>query len=123
MNKEKYFKVYLYVFGTLNVLTAFSIPMLFGNQLLWQPRNFPTDLMVGCLYFAMGIIMLLVSKTPMKHKAFVDFIIIGNILHSSIMLAYAQTLWHIVLDASFIGAMGLIPLVLYPWGLKTFLRY
>lgn len=71
--------------------------------------------MVGSLYFALGIVMLLASKAPMKHKAFVDFIII--------MVVYAQTLWHIVLDAGFVGAMGLIPLVLYPWGMKTFLRY
>ena len=123
MNRVKYFKVYLFFFGALNVLTAFSIPLLFGNQLLWQPRNLPTDLMVGSLYFALGLVMLLVSKTPMKHKAFVDFIIIGNILHSIIMVVYAQNLSHIVIDVSFIGSMGLIPLVLYPWGLKTFLRY
>jgi hypothetical protein len=76
MNKVNYFKIYLRFFGTLNVLTAFSIPLLFGNQLLWHPRNLPTELMVGSLYFALGIVMLLVSKTPMKHKAFIDFIII-----------------------------------------------
>jgi len=44
-------------------------------------------------------------------------------LRGIIMVAYTQTLSHIVIDASFIGAMGLIPLVLYPWRLKTFLRY
>ena len=79
--------------------------------------------MVGSLYFALGSVMLLVSKTPMKHKPFIDFIIVGNMLHGIIMVAYAQTLSHIVIDASFIGAMGLIPLVLYPRRLKTFLRY
>ena len=67
--------------------------------------------------------MSLVSKTPMKHKAFIDFIIVDNMLRGIVMVAYTQTLSHIVIDASFIGAMGLIPLVLYPRRLKTFLRY
>lgn len=71
----------------------------------------------------MGLVMLRAAKTPVKHKTFVDFIIIGNILHSVIMVTHAQTIFHIVVDAGFIGAMGVIPLVFYPWGLKTFLRY
>ena len=123
MKKEKFIQAYFCVFGVLNILTAFTIPLLLGNQLLWHPRNLPTDLMVGSLYFAMGIVMLFVSKTPAKHKAFVDFIIIGNILHSIVMIAFAQNHLHVLLDAGFIGAMGVLPLALYPWELKKFLRY
>ena len=123
MNRVAPLRAYLYLFGGLNALTAFSVPLLFGDRLLWHPRNLPTDLMVGSVYFAMGMVMLAAAKAPLKHKAFVDFIIIGNILHSIVMIAYAQSFIHIVIDAGFIGAMGVIPLALYPWELKKFLRY
>jgi cadmium resistance protein CadD (predicted permease) len=79
--------------------------------------------MVGSIYFALGVIMVLVAKTAENHKALVDFLIIGNFLHCIIMIVYAQTAVHVLIDAGFIGLMGLIPLVLYPWGLKKFLRY
>ena len=123
MKNIQLLQMYFYFFGALNILTSFSVPLLIGNHVFWTPRNLPTELMVGSLYFSLGVIMILVAKTAENHKALVDFLILGNILHSIIMIFYAQTAVHILLDASFIGLMGEIPLILYPWGLKYFLRY
>ena len=66
MNREKLLTFYLYIFGFGNIVTSFGIPVLFGDELLWHPRNLPTDTMVGSLYLAMGIIMVLVAKHPEK---------------------------------------------------------
>lgn len=86
-------------------------------------RNLPTGLMVGSLYMAMGIVMVLIAKKAPENKGFIDFIVVGNILHASVMAIYAQKPEHLYLDALFILIMGLIPLFIYPWPLKTFLRY
>lgn len=121
MNKVRLLRYYLVLFGILNLLTAFSIPLFFGDLLLWSPRNLPTELMVGSLYFAMGIVMLTATRNPMSHKSFIDFVILANILHALVMFIYAEHILQMVLDVGFIGMMGILPLLFYPWGLRSFL--
>ena len=123
MWKTCYLTYYLVIFGIANVLTSFAIPIFFGDLLLWAPRNLPTELMVGSLYLAMGIIMLLAARDPLQHQAFVDFVILANLFHALVMLFYAEKPVHILLDVVFIGSMALIPLLLYPWGIKNLFRY
>lgn len=123
MNRQKYLTLSFYIFGLGNILTSIGIPIFFGDELLWKPRNLATDLMVGSLYMAMGVIMLLIAKQPNKHKAFIDFIVVGNVLHAFVMILFAQKPGHIVLDSGYILMMGIIPLLLYPWPRKRFLRY
>lgn len=123
MKKTRYLGIFLRIFGISNLVTAFTIPIFFGDLLLWTPRNLPTELMVGSLYFAMGIVMLIAAHNPIEHRAFLEFAIIGNILHAFIMIAYATKPIQIVVDAGFIGFMGLVLLILYPWGIKNFLRH
>ena len=76
MKKVEYFSAILRIFGVANLLTAFTIPIFFGDILLWSPRNLPTELMVGSLYFAMGILMIVVARDPLAHKAFLEFTIL-----------------------------------------------
>jgi hypothetical protein len=38
------------------------------------------------------------------------------------MVFYAQKQSHIYLDSGFIGIMAVIPLLLYPWSIRKFLR-
>lgn len=121
--KAIYLKTYLHVFGVLNVGLLSFAPILLGDILLWQPRNIPVEMMLGSLYFAMGIVMLVASKQPLKHKSLVDFIILGNLLHALLMLFFAENVFHLVLDAGSIGLLGGIPLLIYPWGIRNFLRY
>lgn len=123
MSKTKLLTIYLYVFGIGNLITSIVFPVFFGDELLWQPRNLPTDLMVGSLYFAMGVIMLSIARNPAANKAFIDYIILGNLIHAVVMVVYAQQPTHIYIDALLIGSMGIIPLVLYPWPLNKLLRY
>jgi hypothetical protein len=121
MNKEKILKYYLTIFGLLN-LTALSFGvLLFGDLLLWTPRNIPTEIMISSIYFAMGIVMILCSRNPLSHKSFIDFIVIANIFHAIVMFVYAENLMHVG-DALIIGAMGVLPLLFYPWGLRKFMK-
>ena len=122
--KTRLLRIYLVVFGLLNVLViSFTIPLAFGDQLLWHPRNIPDEMMLSALYLSMGIVMLLTARRPEAHKAFVDFVILGNLLHAAVMLVYAEHVLHIAVDVGAVGAMGAAPLFFYPWGLKRFLRY
>ncbi len=123
MNKKKLLTAYCYIFGVGNILTSFIIPIFFGDELLWYPRSIATDLMVGSLYMAMGIVMVMIAKSPENHKSFIDFLIVSNNLHAIVMVIFAQKPSHIFIDSGFIGLMGIIPLLLYPWPLRKFLTY
>jgi hypothetical protein len=120
-SKTTYLKAYLYIFGFLNIFIVSTIPVIFEDVFLWEPRNIPTEIMIASLYLAMGVVMVFAARNPEKHKAFVDFLVIANILHASVMLVTAQKMLQIVLDVLPIGAMGILPLVFYPWGLRNFL--
>jgi hypothetical protein len=122
--KERLLRYYLLIFGVVNTLViALIVPIFFGDRLLWHPRNLPDEAMLSAIYLTMGIVMLAVAQRPLMHKAFIDFVILGNCLHAIVMLVYAQHGLHITIDVLGIGMMGLAPLFFYPWGLRSFLRY
>jgi hypothetical protein len=121
MNKEKVLKYYLTIFGLLNLTVLSFGVLLFGDLLLWTPRNIPTEIMIGSIYFAMGIVMIFCSRNPLSHKSFIDFIIIANIFHAIVMFVYAENSMHVG-DALIIGAMGVLPMLFYPWGLRKFMK-
>lgn len=123
MSRIQYLSFFLRLFGIANILTAFTIPIFFGDVLLWEPRNLPTELMVGSLYFAMGVVMLVTARAPIEHRAFLEFAFLGNILHAVVMIAFAENPVQLVVDVGFIGLMGFILLALYPWGIRNFLRH
>ena len=99
------------------------MPFLFGDLILWQPRNIPVEIMISVIYFAMGIIMIVSAGNPLRHKSFLDFVIIANILHAIVMVVYAKNFLHLIVDAIPIGLMGVLPLLFYPWGLSKIFRY
>ncbi len=66
--------------------------------------------------------MLVAARNPLKHKTFLDFAILGNILHAIVMALFADRLIQILVDVGFIGLMGMVLLTLYPWDIKNFLR-
>lgn len=124
MVKTRLLKIYFVMFGLLNILViSFTVPLVFGDQLLWHPRNIPDEMMLSVLYLAMGIVMLMAAGKPEGHKAFLDFVILGNTLHAAVMLVYAEHALHLIFDVGAVGAMGVAPLFFYPWGLRRFLRY
>ncbi len=117
-------KLYLYVFGFMNIVVLpFVVPFFLGNYLFWSPRNYPVEMMVSSLYFGMGLIMIVIARNPKPHQAFVDFLIISNILHALVMLFTAQNMRHIFIDVSVVVAIGIIPLILYPWRVNNFMNY
>ena len=96
-NKAKYLTIYLYVFGLVSIFLITTIPIIWDDLLLWQPRNLPTEIMIASIYLAMGIIMVLIAKVPLNHKSFIDFVILANILHALVMLVTARNFYHIIL--------------------------
>jgi len=122
--KIKQLKRYLYVFGFLNiVIISFTVPLLFGDWLMWQPRNVPVEMMISTVYLVMGIVMIRIAKDPLPHKAFIDLIIAANLVHALVMVVYAENILHILIDAGAIALMGGLPLLFYPWDLKRLLQY
>jgi len=121
--RSRWLRRYLVTFGLLNVFViSFTIPLLFGDLLLWQPRNLPIEMMLSTIYLAMGIFMIAASKTPLDHKSFIDFLILANLAHALVRLITARNWWHLV-DVVAIGSQGYLPLSFYPWGLREILRY
>ena len=124
MDNIRFLKYYLWTFGLLNIFViSFTVPALFGDLLLWQPRNQPVEMMISVIYFAMGIIMIFSAGNPLAHKSFLDFVIIANLLHAIVMIVYAKNIFHLIVDAIPIGLMGALPLIFYPWGLSKFFHY
>lgn len=81
--KQRWLRYYLLVFGLLNILVvSFTVPIFFGDELLWHPWNIPDEMMLSALYLAMGVLMVVAARNPMAHKAFVDFVVLGNVLHA-----------------------------------------
>lgn len=121
--KSRWLRRYLIVFGLLNIFVlSFTIPLLFGDLLLWQPRNLPVEMMMSSIYLAMGIVMIACARNPVAYKSFIDFLVLANLGHALVMLLSAQSLWHQV-DVLAVGLLGILPLFFYPWGLRAFLRY
>jgi hypothetical protein len=123
LDKLEILKWYFLIFGLLNIFViSFTAPLLFGDLLLWQPRNIPVEMMINVLYFSLGIVMIFASKNPGSHKLLIDFIILSNVLHALIMLFYVNNIYQIIFDVVTIGLMGLLPLLFYQWDFKSFLK-
>jgi len=122
MNKLALLRIYLYIFGILAIIVIPLGAVVLGDTILWTPRNIPTEMMMNSIFVAMGIVMILSARNPLVHKAFVDFIILSNIIHAIIMLIFAQTALHLLVDVTIVGTMGGLPLLFYPWGLNNFLK-
>ena len=119
MNKEKLLKIDLIFFGVLNIFVIPVLAYFYGDIILWQPRNIPTEMMMNGIYISMGLIMIIIARNPKNNKAFLDFVILSSIVHALVMLYYTENLFHIV-DVILLGTMGIVPLLLYPWKLKKF---
>ena len=121
-SKERYLSIYLYGFGFVSIFLITTIPIIWGDLLLWHPRNIPTEIMIAGIYLAMGIVMVLTARKPLPQKSFVDFLILANLVHAVIMLVTARNIYQIIFDVIPIGLMGLIPLLIYPWKIRNFLK-
>ena len=119
--RQHFLTIYLYVFGIVNIFIVTWLPFALAEKMLWTPRNLPDEMMISSIYLAMGIAMIGAARHPTGRKAFVDFLIVANLLHALVMAVMAQNIWQILLDALPIAMMGAIPLMIYPWGLRNFM--
>lgn len=123
-NKEKKLKLFLYWAGLANVFLHPVIPWFFPHHFFWMPRNMPYEFMIGGIYIAWGIVMVIASKEPLKHKLFIDFTILANLFHAVVMVFFGsiEQPTHLYGDVLWICALSVIPLLFYPWGIKNFLK-
>ena len=122
MDKLQLMKYYLVIFGVLSIVSSIVIPLFFPH-FLWQPRNIPQEVMISSIYSSIGIVMIIIARNPANHKSFIDFLIIVNVLHAVVMVVFAETIYHLVIDSAFIGFLGVLPLILYPWKLADLFKY
>jgi hypothetical protein len=116
---------FLLIAGLGNVLVHPVLPWFMPQLFFWTPRNTPYEFMIGGLYIALGIVMVVASRNPLEHKLFIDFVVLGNLLHASVMVYFAiadRAVAHLYGDVLWIGALALLPLAIYPWGIDRFLR-
>ncbi len=55
----------------------------------WQPRNPIYDQMMVSIYIALGVVCLFCIGEPLKHAAFLWFIVLSSLLHGLVMLFHA----------------------------------
>lgn len=123
-NNETKLKKVLYWFGLANIFLHPVLPWFFPHHFFWTPRNIPYEFMIGGIYIALGIVMVIASKEPLKHKLFIDFSILANLFHAVVMIYFGlvDQPSHLYGDVLWISALWLVPLFYYPWKLNTFLR-
>lgn len=122
MDKIDFMKSYLIIFGTLSILTSIIIPIFFP-QFLWQPTNISQEIMISSIYIAMGVVMIYTTKNPKNLEAFIDFLITTNVSHAAVMTLFAENIYHLLVDSLFVGLMGILPLLFYPWKRTKILKY
>jgi hypothetical protein len=81
--------------------------------------------MIGGIYAALGITMVVASRKPLEHKLFVDATILANAFHAAVMAYFAAAQpspAHFYGDIPWIAFLAAFPLAIYPWGFRSFLR-
>lgn len=119
--RQRLLTFYLYIGGLVNIFIVTWLPFVLAEKMLWTPRNLADEMMIAGIHLAMGIVMIAAARHPTERKAFVDFLVVANLLHALIMMVMAQNIWQILLDALPIALMGVVPLLIYPWGLRNFI--
>ena len=122
MDKLQILRYYLGIFGVLSIVTSIVIPLFFPH-FLWSPRNIPQEVMISSISIATGLVMIVIARNPANHKSFIDFVIIVNLSHAGVMVLFAENIYHLAIDSAFVGLMGILPLIWYPWKLTDFLKY
>jgi len=89
-----------------------------GRLLRWEPYNLAYEGMVSVVYIVWGIMLWRASSNPREHRSLIDFTIWGNLAHAAFMLGAAIALegelLHAAGDVAFLGAVGVVLLLLKP---------
>jgi hypothetical protein len=116
---------FLLVCGVANIAVHPIVPWLAPELFFWHPRDLAYELMIGGIYGALGIAMIVASRRPLQHKLFVDASILVNAFHAGVMAYFGvtQKAWaHFYGDIPWIAFLAVFPLAVYPWGRTSFLR-
>jgi hypothetical protein len=116
---------FLVVCGVGNLVVHPILPWLLPALFFWTPRNAAYELMIGGIYMALGVAMIVAGRRPTEHKLFIDAFVLANAFHGATMAYFAaaqHAYAHFYGDIPWIGLLALFPLAVYPWPLKSFLR-
>lgn len=124
MAKEKILGTFFLWAGLANIFLHPVLPWFLPHHFFWTPRNIPYEFMIGGIYIAWGIVMVIASIHPKKNKLFIDFTILGNLFHTAVMVYFGimEQPTHLYGDVLWITALWGVPLLYYPWGVKNFLK-
>ena len=85
MTRERALKVVLVLLGLLFSAAIYPVTMI-----LWErDRSGSGDAMMGSLYFALGIFLLLAVRNPSAHRSLIAFAAWSSFAHAIVMTAVA----------------------------------
>jgi hypothetical protein len=113
MNRERVLRVVLVVVGLLFVAAIY--PVVDGLRHGTGPDG---DIMMLSIYFALGVFLLLASRSPTAHRSLIVFAGWANLAHASVMAVMAARFTtereHMLVGVIMFGTIGLVLLALAP---------
>jgi hypothetical protein len=116
---------FLVVCGVGNLVVHPILPWLLPALFFRTPRNTAYEFMIGGIYMAFGVAMIIAARRPAEHKLFIDAFVLANAFHVTTMTYFAAVQGayaHFYGDILWFGLLALFPLAVYPWPLERFLR-
>ena len=90
--EDRWLAVLRWALLATGVFAVFALPFViyaFPDGWRWHPYNVKYEHMIISIYFAMGLFLMLVHRSPRDHGAFVWFCVVANAAHGLVMLAHA----------------------------------
>ena len=91
VNKLKYLKIALYLFGIIfiagvPVMVMWAWPASWG----WTPPHPEYEQMIVGVYMTLGVFLVLAAKDPLAETSIIWFTVCSSIIHAGILLAQAM---------------------------------
>jgi Na+/H+ antiporter NhaA len=113
MTRERALKIAMVLVGLAFVALIYPI-----TSILWsRDQAGYTDAMMGSIYFALGIFLLLGARNPTANRSLIGFTIWSSFAHAAVMTVMAVRDPHareFLLGVAIFASVGLVLLVLAP---------
>lgn len=108
-------------FGFLTVAVFVEIGPAVESLIKWGDRGEAYELMICSIYLTWGVFLWLASANPLAHKLFLDFSVVANVVHFTVMFVEGLVMpgehAHLYGDVA-LGWAGLIPLAWIWWRVR-----
>lgn len=113
MTRERALKIAMVLVGLAFVAAIYPV-----TSILWNHDQAGyTDAMMGSIYFALGIFLLLAVRNPSANRSLIGFTIWSSLAHASVMAIMAvrdPRAHEFLLGVAIFASIGLLLLVLEP---------